>query len=338
MEPVGDSEPCDVTYGTVHHVAASGHDKPHVRGPLEHLGSSLDEIFRTFLESYSAKEGHHLVLDSPLDLQVVPAAEIHGIVHRHDLGRIDAVLAYDYVSGKVADGYDLVSSLHTVFLYRIAPGVDVVRAAAVERGGVHMHHERLPGHLLGGDAGIISKPVMGMDHVELILVLHGDRASHHCVSCHFLHQIGSILPGELELLTILDAEILDLMASLLFDHVMELLRIEVRYHVGPDMDELYLVEEVLDIHVFTHRYRDIAGIDDPGDGGIFVTCCRRHHENRIDPVVREAFHYSVAGSTETACDMWRELPAEHQHSHILVLPVFVHKIIYTQQGSGTQGR
>ena len=239
-----------MTDGAVHHIAAAGHHEAHVLGPLEDLGGCLDEIFRTFLEGDTAKEGDYLVPDSPFDHHIVAAAEVHCIVDGHDFGGVDAILGDDDIAGEVAHGDDLVGRHHTVLLYGEDAGVDVVHAAAVEGGGVDVDDQRLAGQALGGDAGIVGEPVVGVDHVEFILVLDGYRAAHKGVAGNLFHKVGAIFPGELVFLSILDAEILDLAAALFLNELVELLRVHVGDHIGADVDELDLVQQVLHVQTF----------------------------------------------------------------------------------------
>ena len=163
----------------------------------------------------------------------------------HNLGRIDAVLGDDDVPGQVADGDDLVSHFHTPLLYGEDAGVDVVRASAVERGGVHVDYQRLAGHLLGSDSGRICEPVVGVDEVELTLVLLGYGSAHHRIACDFLHEVGAVLARELVFLAVLEAEILHLTLPLLLHVRVEVDRIHIRDEVAVDMEEPYLVEELI---------------------------------------------------------------------------------------------
>ena len=101
-----------------------------------------------------------------------------------------------------------------------------------------MDYQRFPGQFLRGDAGVVSQPVMGVDDIEFILVLHGYGPSDHGVAGHLLHQVFAILAGELVFLAIGDAEILDLALPLLIHYLGKLFRICVGNEVGADMDEL----------------------------------------------------------------------------------------------------
>ena len=92
-------------------------------------------------------------------------SEVHGIVHGHDLGGIDAVFVDDDVAREVADRDHAVGRLHAATLDGVHAGVHHIVGAAVERGRVHMDDERLAGQLLGGDAGQVGQPVVGVDDV-----------------------------------------------------------------------------------------------------------------------------------------------------------------------------
>ena len=186
---------------------------------------------------------------------------------------------------------------------------------------MHVDHQRFAGELLGGDAGIVAKPVVGVDDVEFILSLHGDGAAHHGIAGHLLHEVGAVLAGKLVLLAIADGEVFHLAAFFFFDELAKLLRIGVGNHVGADVDELDLVQ------VFFHRlrhgvYGNIRSVDDRSGALVFVTRGRRHHEKGFHAVVGEALYDTFAGRTQTARDVGRKLPAEHKYSHSLVLPVF----------------
>ena len=155
-----------------------------------------------------------------------------------------------------------------------------------------------------------------MDDVEFIPAFHGDGTAHHGVTGHFFQEVGAIFPGKFVFLTVLDAEILHLPAAFLLHDGTELLRIDIREHIGADMDEFYLVQEILD-RGGNRIHRHVARINDGGRFGIFVTRGRRHHEQGLHPVVCQAFDDTVAGRPESSGDMRRELPTKHQHSHFI---------------------
>ena len=90
------------------------------------------------------------------------------------------------------------------------------------------------------------------------------------------------------------------------------------------MHELDLAEEL--IHTRCHGvYRHIARIDYPHGALVLIPGCGRHHEKDLDTVRRQTFGHSVAGCPQTSCDMWRELPSEHQHFHFF--PSFLYLFI-----------
>ena len=177
-----------------------------------------------------------------------------------------------------------------------------------------MDDQRLAGKFLCGYSGKIGKPVMGVDHIEFILMLHGYGATHHGIAGDLFHQVGSIASGETEFLADMLGERLLLESPLRLYHLLELVRIDIRDHIRSDSDELDLVQELVNGRTYgLHRY--IAGIDDPGSALVFVSGSRRHHEYRLDSVIGQTLHDTIASRTETAGDMRREFPSEHQHSH-----------------------
>ena len=122
METVGYSQAGGMADAAVHHVTASGHHEMYVLSSLEDLGGRLDEILGAFLESDPAQEGNHLVLETPLHVEILPAAEIHRVVDRNHLVRGYAVLVDNNVAGQIADRDDPVGSLHSPLLYVFRQG------------------------------------------------------------------------------------------------------------------------------------------------------------------------------------------------------------------------
>ena len=57
-----------------------------------------------------------------------------------------------------------------------------------------MDHERFAGKFLRSYSGQIGQPVMGMDEVELVLVLHGYGTTYHSITRYLFHEVGTILP------------------------------------------------------------------------------------------------------------------------------------------------
>ena len=110
----------------------------------------------------------------------------------HHLVRRYAVLVDDDIPGQVAHGDDLVGRLHAFLLKVIYPRVYLVIARPVERCGMYMHDKRLAGKLLGADPGKICQPVMGMDYIYLIPVLHGYCRPDHGIAGDLLHEVGAV--------------------------------------------------------------------------------------------------------------------------------------------------
>ena len=244
------------------------------------------------------------------------------------LRRIDVVLVDHDASGQVADGHDTVCGKHPPGLDVQDTGVDVLLVPPVVGCGMDMDHQWLAGQLLGGNSGKVCKPVVGVDDIEFVLVLHGYRSADHCVTGNLLHEVGAILAGELVLHSVLDPEILALPPALLFHDGREFLRADIRYHVRTDVDKLHLIQKL----IYSRRGRvhgNIAGVDDCRGALILVTGGGRHHEQSLDSVVGEAFDYSFTGSTQTTCDMRRELPPEHQYPHLF----FFIKLLITRRAA-----
>ena len=227
-----------------------------------------------------------------------------------NLGGIYSVAGDDDVACEVTHGHNFIGHLHTPLLDSEDAGVDVVHASAVEGGGVNVDHKGLSGEFLGGDAGVICEPVVGVDYVKLVLSLHCDRAAHHGVAGDLFHEVGAVLARELEFLAITDGEVLYLTAFFFFYQTAEFLRVCVRDHVGTDVDELDLVKEL--IHGFRHGiYGNVRGVYDGCGALVFISGGRRHYKEGFYAVVGEALHNAFTSSTETACDVGRKLPSKH---------------------------
>ena len=107
-----------------------------------------------------------------------------------------AVFVNDNIPGEVAHGNDLVGSLHAPFLNTIDAGIDHVLSSTVEGRGMDMDNQRLASQFFRGYSSEIGEPIVGVDDIELILVLHRYRASYHSVAGDFLKQVGTIFPGK----------------------------------------------------------------------------------------------------------------------------------------------
>ena len=233
---------------------------------------------------------------------------------RYYLVGVDSVFVDDYATGELGDGYHLVGGFHTTLLNSVDAAVDHVIGSAVERSGVDMDHERLAGEFLGGDAGEIGQPVVGMDDVEFALMLKSDGTAHLGIAAHLLEEVGAILPGELELLAETYGSFGLALAFHPFDSLEVFVGVYVRDDVGVDVDKLDFVEEFVDSLAYILN-RHVAGVEDGSAALVFVAAGRRHHEESLHAVVGEAFYDALACGTESACDMGRKLPAKHQYSH-----------------------
>ena len=79
------------------------------------------------------------------------------------------------------------------------------------------------------------------------------------------------------------------------------------------MDELYLSKEF--IYCTAQGVNgNVAGIDDCGSALVLVSGSRRHHEQGLHAIMRKAFDYTLAGGSQTTCNVGRKFPTEHQDS------------------------
>ena len=100
----------------------------------------------------------------------------------------------------------------------------------------------------------------------------------------------------------------------LLNDTVEVIRIHIRNHIGADLDELDLAEEVLGV-VVHDIHLDVARIDNLYGAFIFVAGSGWHHEKHLHVICGKTLGHTVAGCSQSAGDMGRELPSEHQHSH-----------------------
>ena len=82
------------------------------------------------------------------------------------------VLVYHCLACQLRHTHDAVGIIHSVFLNRIHRRVHI-SSAPVKIRGMHVDAERFATNPLGMDAGWVSKPVVGVDDVEIL------GASHH---------------------------------------------------------------------------------------------------------------------------------------------------------------
>ena len=229
----------------VEHISAAGHHETHVLASLEDLCCSLNEVFRALLICHTAKESNDFLLHVSLDLDLLASGEVNSIVHCNHLCRIDSIPVDTDVSCKLTHSHDLVSCHHTLCLKINHACIDLIVACAVIRCRVHMHYERLSCQLLSRNTCKISEPVVCVNHIKLILVLHCDSRADHSVACYLFHKVCTVFSRELVLLAVLHTKTLDLSLALLFHHCGEVLRINIRDHVASDVNELYLSEELI---------------------------------------------------------------------------------------------
>ncbi len=110
-------------------------------------------------------------------------------------------------------------------------------------------------------------------------------------------------------------------AGLVLDHFLVFLRIYIGNQAGLDAKHLDLVYEFIDgsADIF---HGDIARVDDLSRALILIAGGGGHYEQGLYPIDRQPFDNTVAGRSQTACDMGRKLPTEHQDSHKASLLIF----------------
>ena len=131
VESVRDAETCDMADTPVEHITATCHHETYVVASLENLGSSLDEILRSLLVSDTSEEGNDLLLDISLDLELLPAGEVNGIVDSYNLFRLDSITIDTDISCELTHSHYLVSRHHTLCLKVNNSCIDLIVACTV---------------------------------------------------------------------------------------------------------------------------------------------------------------------------------------------------------------
>ena len=311
MEFVCHTQLGHTAHAAVQKVAAARHHKADIVAAVQNLAGSLYKVFGALLQGDAAKEGDNLFLYGAVYLHIASAREVHCIVHCHNLCGIYAVTVHNNVAGPVTHCDNPVGSFHTALLYVVDEGV-VVLAVTVKLGGVNVYYQRLAAHFLGGDAGQIGEPVVGVDHVKVVLC--GNCASDHCIAGHLLVEVGAVLAGEFVFAAEVGGELHCLEVALLFAKQRIIFRRDVGHKIAAHTQELNLVQ--IFVYVFERViHGNVAGVDNAGGAGVFVSAGRGHHEQRLNAVGGETLYYTVAGGAQTAGDVGRKLPAEHQYFH-----------------------
>ena len=207
MEPVGDTSCGGEVNHLVHHVAAAGHHKAHLRIVAQHFCGGLYEIFRTFLHGDTSQECHYLLLAARrIHIEQLLAQWSHGIVYGSHLGRVDAVFVDYRGAGEITYRDYVVGVEHTITL-DVEHGRVHIAARAVEVGGVYVDYHRLAGHLLGMYACGICEPVVGVDYVKLLGT--GDDTGAYRVVVDFLQKVIGIASGKFYTAQVVEAHIVE---------------------------------------------------------------------------------------------------------------------------------
>ena len=296
------------------HIARAGHHEVDARVDLMDLVCRLDEVLRSFLVGDSAEEGHHLGIQATaLVLRLGLVVRLDGVVHRNDLVRVDAIFLNDDVARQIAHRDHAVGGFHATSLDGVNIRVDVL-ARAVELGGVHVHHKRLARGLLGRNACRIGQPVVGVDDVEV--VFRGQRRANQGITRHFLHQVHAVFARKLVVARKHRAAAVEVLhhMTVVFQHVGELLRPDIRDDVGPDFHVLYTLP-ITSVGLMVDVDGHVAGVEQTDVAFVLVAIGTRHHKQHLNTVLRQTFGHAVASRSEAACDMRGELPPKHQDSH-----------------------
>lgn len=234
-------------------------------------------------------------------------------MHRHDLFGRNAVAVDDDVAGKVRNGDHAVRGVHARTFDGVDLRIDVLAAAVVFR-GVHVHDERLARHALGGDAGVVGEPVVGVDHVELPFEVLGDLRGHHGVTGHLLHEVGAVLSRKGVTLFPCVGRGPDLLTRFYIAFVVDLVLFggDVGHHVRVDVDERHFFENVVgSAPGRTIESLHVAGVHYVRETLIFIAVSVGNHERDVYVVARQTARHAVARRSKTARDVGRELPTEH---------------------------
>ena len=176
-----------------HLVAASRHHKPYAVGLAQNTRCGFYKILRTFLHRDTAEECHQFVFALRFLELFGMCQRLYGVVYRAHFARVDAVFLYHRVTRQIAHADDMVRLVHAAFLDGIYCRIDIA-AAAVEIGGMHVNHQRLPADMFGEHSCRISQPVMTVNNIKIQTVCQ--HACYRLVVAYLFYQVVGIAPRE----------------------------------------------------------------------------------------------------------------------------------------------
>ena len=133
--------------------------------------------------------------------------------------------------------------------------------STVIRSRVDVNDQRLAGQFLGCDSGEICEPVVCVDDIKFILMLHCNGTSDLSIAGNLFHKVGAVLAGELELLSEADTRFQRTFLFHLFDGAEILVRIHIRHEVGVNVHKLHLIDELINGGAYV-AHLHITRIDD----------------------------------------------------------------------------
>ena len=334
-------------HNAVKHVARPGHDKVHTRVVLQNQTGGFHKIFRAFLVGYAPQKRYDFTLGrgfarggscfrgcsgfATLDRvgfarfkdarghtngfvyggKGFGGTRLYGVIDRMHLFGRNTIAVNNNIAGVVAHGNNAVGRHHAATFDIKHAGIDVF-AATVKFGGVYVNHQGFAAYLLGGNTGHVGKPIVGVNHVELMLRSHG--GGHHRIAFHLFHQVLAILTRKLEFA--LGRKFAYGQGAALHSVVQG--EIVVQAHVGnqvrPDFDVGKILPPIL-IHRVSQIHLHLVGRHHAGHALVFVAIEFGGREDDFRALRQQTATHAVARCSQAARDMGRELPTEHQYSH-----------------------
>ena len=103
----------------------------------------------------------------------------------------DSVPVDDDVAGEVRDGDDAVSGAHSVQFDGVNLGVYVSPLRVILR-SVHVYDEGFSGDPFCGDSGVVRKPVVSVDDVELSFEVACHLSGDDGIAGDLFHEVGAV--------------------------------------------------------------------------------------------------------------------------------------------------